>query len=528
MLKGIPFINRLGYWLPIVLFIVVTKNQVDFYSVLGNILLALFFIFFCRLFSSKKIKLTLEALCLIVFNLIMLVQISHYYIFSDKIRLSTFYIIFDSNPNESMDFLFTYLDTKLIILILLLVLSTLLSILSIKKLAKENKFSKFNIFCLFLISACLLNNTIRANTFPYTIYKAITNYTAAKKKFKTVNVDKFGGKFTHVSHKTTNEDEIYVLILGESTTRNHMSLYNYYRNTNPKLNDIKNELIIYKDVISSNTHSIPSLEKILTLSSYEHPNKKFDGTIIQLFNKAGFKTYWVSNQKPVGINETNTTIISQSCDEKIFVNTSGYGVKSLDRKLLKPFKNILENDSSKKLIILHLMGTHVQYKDQYDSDYNQFQSNPNTKFKHQSAFKTINTYDNAVLYNDYIVSEFINELKLTHTKSFALYLSDHGEDVYETLNFTGHLESNGSKPMYDIPFILWQSEKFKKENYEFIFDINRKYSTEHLIYTFSDLAHVNFKEFDATKSIVNKNFVEKERILSNKIDYDEYFKAKKN
>ena len=404
----------------------------------------------------------------------------------------------------------------------------LLSILLVKKNSKKNNSLKFKLLPLFIISVFLFNNNIRANTFPYTIYKAITNYNSAKEKFKAVNLNKLGGKFTNVNHKNLNENEVYVLILGESTTRNHMNLYNYYRNTNPKLNEIKNELLIYKDVVSPHTHSITSIEKVLTLSSYESPEKKFDGTIIQLFNKAGFKTYWVSNQKPMGINETTTTIISQNCDERVFVNTSGYGVKSLDKKILKPFKTILDNKVSKKLIILHLMGTHVQYKDQYERDYDVFKSTAKTKFEHQTAFETINAYDNAILYNDYVISEIIKDLKLTNTKAFALYLSDHGEDVYETLNFTGHLESNGSKPMYDIPFVLWQSDKFKKDNSEFIFDINRKYSTENLIFTISNLAKITFEEFDATKSIVNKSFVEKERLLSNNIDYDQFFKTQKN
>ncbi len=82
--------------------------------------------------------------------------------------------------------------------------------------------------------------------------------------------------------------------------------------------------------------------------------------------------------------------------------------------------------------------------------------------------------------------------------------------------------------MYDIPFVLWQSDKFKKDNSEFIFDINRKYSTENLIFTISNLAKITFEEFDATKSIVNKSFVEKERLLSNNIDYDQFFKTQKN
>jgi len=80
--------------------------------------------------------------------------------------------------------------------------------------------------------------------------------------------------------------------------------------------------------------------------------------------------------------------------------------------------------------------------------------------------------------------------------------------------------------MYDIPFILWCSEKFKRHKNEFVFHENSKLSTENLIYTLSDLSRVNFKEFDPTKSIINKKHIQKERLLTNNKDYDIYFNSK--
>ena len=105
--------------------------------------------------------------------------------------------------------------------------------------------------------------------------------------------------------------------------------------------------------------------------------------------------------------------------------------------------------------------------------------------------------------------------------------SDHGEDVFETMDMAGHNETNGSKPMYEIPFILWRSNKFKNDSSKFIFNTNRKSSTEDLLFTLSDLSNITFKEFDSSKSLVNEKFIEKKRLLSNQIDYDIYFNSKK-
>ena len=45
-----------------------------------------------------------------------------------------------------------------------------------------------------------------------------------------------------------------------------------------------------------------------------------------------------------------------------------------------------------------------------------------------------------------------------------LFLSDHGEELYTDLNIAGHNEDTPTKSMYEIPFILWQSEKYKEYN----------------------------------------------------------------
>ncbi|XNM71288.1 sulfatase-like hydrolase/transferase [Escherichia coli] len=40
---------------------------------------------------------------------------------------------------------------------------------------------------------------------------------------------------------------------------------------------------------------------------------------------------------------------------------------------------------------------------------------------------TYNSYDNANLYNDYVVSTLIKDYKATDPNGFLLYFSDHGE-----------------------------------------------------------------------------------------------------
>ena len=46
---------------------------------------------------------------------------------------------------------------------------------------------------------------------------------------------------------------------------------------------------------------------------------------------------------------------------------------------------------------------------------------------------TYNSYDNAVLYNDFVVSSLIKDYAKSDPNGFLLYLSDHGEDVFDSV-----------------------------------------------------------------------------------------------
>lgn len=100
------------------------------------------------------------------------------------------------------------------------------------------------------------------------------------------------------------------------------------------------------------------------------------------------------------------------------------------------------------------MGTHHHYENRYPDAFNIFKDEPQTKFKSRDNFEKINHYDNAVSYNDYIVSEVISKVNRTNLKSFVLYFSDHGEEVFDDIDMSGHNEDVYSKNMYDVPFVL--------------------------------------------------------------------------
>ena len=67
----------------------------------------------------------------------------------------------------------------------------------------------------------------------------------------------------------------------------------------------------------------------------------------------------------------------------------------------------------------------------------------------------MNSYDNSILFTDYVLNEFIKKLKQQEdAKSFLLYTSDHGEDIFDDgCDKSGHgLETKNN---FEIASFIW-------------------------------------------------------------------------
>ena len=209
------------------------------------------------------------------------------------------------------------------------------------------------------------------------------------------------------------------------------------------------------------------------------------------------------------------SIISNACDDQ-FYSTKNHFKPPFDEILIPELIRRCGNkNNNKKVIFIHLMGTHIKYKNRYPKKFEFF--NKKTK---NSKQETVNQYDNANRYNDFIIYNIIKSVEKLNTPSTVTYFSDHGDEVYDVLSFHGHNESIGSRSMYEVPFFIWQSKEHEKAKGLFSQShINKKYNLEDFIYTLSDILDINHSEQQKEKSIINSNFQEKKRIIRTG-DYD--------
>ena len=512
------------------LFLITETNQYFRESVAVFILTAMF-IGVILLFSNIKLNKILLLFFQFLLSFLVAFKLFFYYTFGTKPSASAIFVIFETNATEASEFFSNYFDLSIIsIIILSFLVFVFLLIWLFKKpkvfqflqLKKLSLLFKSVIILLIIISGYFLNRSFSEQSIILTLAHSIQEYNTAKNYYKE-HLAKPENEAVKIIYQS-EAPQVGVVIIGESTSRWHMGLYGYNRKTNPLLSKMKEELYVFNDVIAPEVMTIRSLEKVLTLSNYKNPKADNNFSVIQLANAAGFETFWISNQQPVGFTESTPTIIATAAKHKQFLATDSYMYSIYDEALIPEIKNALNTEGIRKLIFVHLIGTHRAYNKRYPYEFDYFEGiNARTKFKTDYSKVKVNEYDNAVRYNDFVISEIINLVKEQQKNSFVVYFSDHGDDVFDTQDFVGHHTHKGSKPMFDIPFLSWFSKDYLASNKRI--DTlkgysKRKYNAEDFIYSFSDIIDVEFESFDATKSIFNSNFKEQKRLIKDSLDYD--------
>ena len=107
--------------------------------------------------------------------------------------------------------------------------------------------------------------------------------------------------------------------------------------------------------------------------------------------------------------------------------------------------------------------------------------------KHQR--KNVAEYDNATLYNDFVVDSILKVF--CDKEAIIFYISDHGQDIYYSNdNYCGHgMEANAKSDSIgrDIPFMIYTSSQFKNKFPSIIKKIensvNNQFNTEDFIYS---------------------------------------------
>ncbi len=450
----------------------------------------------------------------------------HVLMFHGYPNSATYFSIFSTNTNESVEFINDYFGLETFLYLLLYAISIGFISFFLKNILKQHepfaKISFFSVTIFALIVFTYASFTNRLHPIKLTdvsVVKSISSYsTYLEEKEKFITIANQNVEFKNLERTSSHEKiEVHVIVIGESTSAHHMSLYGYGRNTNPLLS--QQELVVFEHAKSPNAHTVPALEKVLTFKNKNNNNLGIEnGSIIDLANQAGYETYWISNQAFSGEHETPISVIASKANHKVYTNATG-GTSSPDESLITSYANALSNNKS-KVIFVHLMGTHLSYKQRYSKDYEVFKDDFNlANMQWNNTQQTyINQYDNAVLYNDFVVNELLHLLQKTNSLATFTYFSDHGDEVYDYRNFHGHSDVMLSKYMYDVPLLIWLSNNYKEKYSEQLTfltqNANLIFNTENLIHLWSDFLDAHTEYYQLNLSPISFNYESDEQLVS--------------
>ena len=303
-----------------------------------------------------------------------------------------------------------------------------------------------------------------------------------------------------------------ILIVGETSRAENFSLNGYPRDTNPRL--AKDNVVYFPNTASCGTAtavSVPCMFSDMPRKHYDEELAQHQEGLLDVIQRVGINVLWndndggckgacdrVPHQNMTALNLPGQCINGECYDEVLF-----HG--------LEDYINNLQGDG---VIVLHTIGSHgPTYFNRYPPQFRKFTPTCDTnEIQTCSQEQLVNTYDNTLVYVDYIVDKAINLLK-AHQDKFTtslVYLSDHGESLGDNgVYLHGLPYAIAPDVQKQVPMLLWLSEDYQKRYGVDQSCLQKQAATQHysqdnLFSTMLGLTGVQTSYYQATDDILQQ------------------------
>lgn len=267
------------------------------------------------------------------------------------------------------------------------------------------------------------------------------------------------------SASSSKNVHVFVLVVGETARTKNFSLYGYEKETNPLLKKEKNLIVVDKATScgTATAISVPCMFSAKNRSHFDKSKAPYEENLLDIVKKAGWDVVWLENDDGCkGVcDRVEYHNIVESNDSK-----DCFGDFCRDEALMPYLDNTLKKITKNTVIVLHTMGSHgPAYYKRYPKEFEKFKPTCDTaNTQNCTNEELVNTYDNTILYTDYIISKVIDSLKsYKNYETSLLYLSDHGESLGEGgLYLHGMPYKIAPDEQKNVPFFMWFSDKALK------------------------------------------------------------------
>ena len=337
---------------------------------------------------------------------------------------------------------------------------------------------------------------------------------------------------------------IILLLIGESYNKYHSPLYNpEARQTTPNLCRLQKQgnLVVYDNAVSPYNVTSKTFRHMFSTYYPGCGREWVDCTLFPaVFRKAGYKVWFITNQFAGEENNKDHhdhaggTIFNQSELRRLQFSYMNTEASRYDMELLSQLPPADTLAAQPSLLIFHMIGQHEDYRERYPDEYNHFTADSiQNPYTDEKGRQIVAEYDNATLYNDAVVSELLSQYASQDV--VAVYLSDHGEEVYDWRNSCYRTNSDQMTPeiaryQYGIPLLFYVSDSFKSNHPELLNEIlaaqHKPFIATMLPFALFHLAGISHADYNASLDILSLDYDEsRPRIIREDVYYDELGKS---
>ncbi|MCU4338497.1 phosphoethanolamine transferase [Acinetobacter dispersus] len=277
------------------------------------------------------------------------------------------------------------------------------------------------------------------------------------------------GEDAQVSQNSKGAPKLMVLVVGETARAENFSLNGYAKDTNPKLS--KQDILNFSQVSSCGTAtavSVPCMFSGMKREDYDERLASHREGLLDIAKRAGYQVTWIDNNS--GCKGTCDRVEQFKIPEPIQQKWCKDG-ECLDDILIDSLKAYIEtipkDDTRPHLVVLHQMGSHgPAYYKRVPPAYRVFKPTCDTNaIQGCTQEALLNSYDNTLLYTDYVLDSLIETLKNTTKYQTGLwYLSDHGESTGESgMYLHGAPYAIAPTQQTHVPMVMWFSQAWQQQ-----------------------------------------------------------------